>query len=135
MELRSYEEMLKKAMEKMPERVLTKKRFEIPSVVIEVQGNKTLVKNFGEIAAVLRRDRRHISKFLFKQLAAPGNVEGNLLILQRRVPKQMLQKKIEDYVKGFVYCKECGKPDTKLIKEGRITFLKCEACGAKHSVG
>ncbi|MHA1988975.1 MAG: translation initiation factor IF-2 subunit beta, partial [Promethearchaeota archaeon] len=48
--------------------------------------------------------------------------------------KDIIQKKIESYVKEYVLCKECGKPDTKLIKEGRITFLKCEACGAKSSV-
>jgi len=34
--------------------------------------------------------------------------------------------------KEFVVCKECGKPDTELIKQGRITLIKCLACGAKH---
>nr|1K81_A Chain A, PROBABLE TRANSLATION INITIATION FACTOR 2 BETA SUBUNIT [Methanocaldococcus jannaschii] len=29
-----------------------------------------------------------------------------------------------------VICRECGKPDTKIIKEGRVHLLKCMACGA-----
>lgn len=127
-----YEKLLERAYEKLPEGVEERKRFEIPSVVTEIQGNKTLVKNFSEILAVLRRNSRHLSRFLFKELATPGSVQGNILILQRKVSGQMIQGKIKDYVKEFVYCKECKKPDTKLVKEDRITFLKCEACGAKY---
>ena len=32
------------------------------------------------------------------------------------------------------FCKDCGKPDTELIKEDRFTFIHCLACGAKHSI-
>lgn len=127
-----YQKMLEEAAEKLPKRVEEKKRFEIPTVQIEVQGNKTLIKNFGEILSVLRRDSRHLSKFLFKELATPGNVQGSTLILQRKVYGTMIQKKIEEYVKEFVYCKECNRPDTKIVKEGRIYFLKCEACGCRY---
>ncbi|MEM3439613.1 MAG: hypothetical protein QXG32_01685 [Candidatus Bathyarchaeia archaeon] len=31
-------------------------------------------------------------------------------------------------------CPICKMPDTKLLKEKRLTFLICEACGAKSSV-
>jgi len=126
-----YEELLKKVIEKIPKKVSSGERFKIPEVVIEVQGNKTLVKNFGEILSVLRRDSSHLSKYLFKELATPGNVQNNILILQRKVPKEILEKKIESYVKEFVFCKICNKPDTKLIKEGNSLVIKCEACGAK----
>jgi translation initiation factor 2 subunit 2 len=47
---------------------------------------------------------------------------------------RLMEKKLESYVKGYVLCKECKKPDTKLIREDRITFLKCDACGAKSPV-
>ncbi len=40
---------------------------------------------------------------------------------------------MEQYVNEFVLCKECKKLDTKLIKEGRLTFINCLACGTKHS--
>jgi translation initiation factor 2 subunit 2 len=87
-----------------------------------------------EISNILRREPNHLSKYLFKELATPGNIEGATLILQTKVPIDILQKKIEDYIKEFVYCKVCGEPDTKLTKEDRITFMKCDACGAKSSV-
>lgn len=129
-----YEDLLKKVYEKLPKKVEERKRFEIPVAICERQGNKTLIKNFSEILSVLRRDSTHLSKYLFKELATPGNIQGQILILQRKVHREMLQKKIEDYVKEFVYCKECGKPDTKLTKEERIFVLKCDACGARYPV-
>ena len=129
-----YEKLLKKAMESVPKSSKSIKRFEVPAVVSEVQGNKTFVKNFSEILTIFRRDAKHLSKFLFTQLATPGSVQGSMLVLQRQVPQGMLQEKIEAYAKEYIYCKECGKPDTKLAKEERITFMKCEACGAKFPV-
>ncbi|MEM7825172.1 MAG: translation initiation factor IF-2 subunit beta [Candidatus Aenigmatarchaeota archaeon] len=126
-----YNELLKKGMESMPKRDLNKDRFQIPEVICEIQGNKTFIKNFGDICSVLRRETLHVSKYLFKELATPGNVQENTLILQTRLSKEIIQRKIEDYTKEFVYCKVCGEPDTKFVKEGRMTFLECEACGAK----
>ncbi len=50
------------------------------------------------------------------------------------MPSVKLNEKIQSYVDDFVICKECGRPDTKLSKEGIVTFMRCNACGAKHSV-
>jgi len=129
-----YEELLKRAMEKLPKNVEKKDRFEVPKVFCEVSGNKTVLKNFGEILAVLRREPSHLAKYLSKELATSGSVQGSTLIFQGKASREILQKKLDDYVKEFVYCKECGKPDTKLVKEDRIYFLVCEACGARHPV-
>ncbi|MHA1236157.1 MAG: translation initiation factor IF-2 subunit beta, partial [Candidatus Hodarchaeales archaeon] len=38
------------------------------------------------------------------------------------------------YVKDFVLCEECQKPDTKLVREGRVLIKVCEACGARGAV-
>jgi translation initiation factor 2 subunit 2 len=129
--MQNYTELLKRAMERVSKKVSTRERFQIPNVVIEIQGPKTLVRNFNEIAQKLRRDKKHIAKYLAREIGVPGNVQGNMLVLQGRISREILQKKIESYVKEFVYCKVCGEPDTKLVKEGRLSFLKCEACGAR----
>jgi len=129
-----YEDMLKNAMEKMPKKSKEEKRFEIPRVITLIQGNKTIIKNFGEIVSALRRDERHLAKYIFKQLATPGNIENGTLVLQRKVYNDMLQKKLEDYIKEYVFCKVCGEPDTLLEKENRMIFMKCEACGARSSM-
>jgi len=132
--MRTYEEMLKEAMEKIPDNVKKESRYEIPSPQTNIQGNRTFIINFSEIAESIRRDPKHLSKYLFKELATPGHMEGNRLILQRKVIKSLIEKKIEGYINEFVYCKECKKPDTHFEKSDRMTFLRCEACGAKHAL-
>ena len=129
-----YEELLKKAMNRIPKHKTNDSRFEIPQPIIVGAGGQTLLKNFAEIAKILRREPKHFAKFLLKELAAPGNIEGNKLIIQKKVTIGQMGDKINKYVKEYVYCPECRKPDTKLIKEERRIKMKCEACGAKRYV-
>jgi|YelNatPaOPRAMG01_1025707.scaffolds.fasta_scaffold13305_3 translation initiation factor 2 subunit 2 len=133
--MEEYEKLLKLAIEKVPKKVFARDRFVIPEPKVETQKNKTIIKNMKEIADVLRRPAEHLAKYLMKELATPGSLEGETLVLQTSVTAEMVKKKIENYTKEFVYCKVCGKPDTKLVKEDRISFIVCEACGAKSSVG
>lgn len=128
-----YESLLKSAMEKMPKKEDTGKRFKMPQAVVEAQGSKTAVKNLAEISSALRREPAHIARFISKELAAPGSVQNGQLILQGKFSSEVLRKKIEDYAKNFVYCRVCGEPDTRLEKEDRITFIRCEACGARSA--
>ncbi len=125
-----YIDMLRKARKNLPTK--SAERFEIlnPNVYV---GRQTFIRNFLDIAKSLRRDPIHISKFLFKELAVPGEIRGSELILQGKILQSMVMKRIEDYTKEFVICKECGKPDTSIIKEDSLHFVKCEACGAKRS--
>lgn len=132
--MKTYEQMLKEAIEKVPEDVKKERRLEIPSPQTIIEGNRTFITNFTDLANTMRRDPKHLSRFLFRELAKPGYIDGNRLILQGKVLKSLVEKKIDAYMKEFVYCGECGKPDTHLEKEGRIYFLKCEACGAKQVV-
>ena len=129
-----YESLLNKAYEKLPKIEDQVDRFRIPIAETMVQGNQTIIKNFSDVAEILRREPSHILKFLTKELATPAGLDGKRAILQAKFPQKMIQQKIETYVVDYVFCKECKKPDTKLIKENRIVFLKCEACGAKSSV-
>jgi translation initiation factor 2 subunit 2 len=128
-----YESLLKSAMEKVPKKEGSGKRFKMPQVAVEPQGSRTAIKNFSEIAAALRREPGHIARFVAKELAAPASVQNGALVLQMKANRELLQKKIEDYVKNFVYCRVCGEPDTRIEKEDRILFIRCEACGARSA--
>ena len=130
----SYEELLERAYEKLPKIKEQKERFEIPQVDSDIQGNMTIFKNFIPVTQAIRRDPKHFLKYLTKQLAAPGSIEGQRATFQSKLTKRVMQAKLDAYVKEFVICKECKRPDTKLVKEGRIMILKCEACGAKTGV-
>jgi len=69
---------------------------------------------------------------LLKELASPGSVKGDRLVLTRKISSAMINAKIQVYVNTYVLCKECGKPDTELVREDRFNFIHCLACGAKN---
>jgi translation initiation factor 2 subunit 2 len=129
-----YEHMLNEAYEKLPKQKTCEGRFEIPIVETMLQGNQTIVKNFQTIAQALRREPKHLLKFLTKELATPASIDGGRAMFQTKISQKMIQTKLESYVKEYIICRECKRPDTKLEREGRIEFLKCEACGARSSV-
>lgn len=124
--------MLKKAREQLPEIKKDVSRFEVPRVQGMVQGNKTIITNFGKICQYIRRECKDLLKYLNKELAAPAEMHGQKAIFIGKYSSNTINEKIKKYVKEYVICRECGKPDTKIVKEGRITFLKCGACGAKY---
>ncbi len=132
--MEDYEKLLNSAYEKVKQVSGNSGRFEIPKIEGRFEGKKTILTNFSQIVSHLRRNPEHFQKFLLKELAAAGHQDGDRLILNMKVPSTKINPKIEQYVNEFVLCNECKKPDTELTKEGRITFLHCLACGAKHSV-
>jgi translation initiation factor 2 subunit 2 len=129
-----YSQLLEKAKKELPAKSETHERFEVPKVRGHVQGNKTVISNFPQIASAINREVDHLLKFLLKELATPGEMKNQMLFIGRKVSAVMINDKIDKYVKEFVLCKECKKPDTKLLKEDKITFVRCQACGAKHPV-
>lgn len=130
-----YEDLLKRAREQLPESVFEKERFEIPKVKGHLEGNKTIISNFQQIAQVLRRPEEHLLKYVLKELATPGEIKrSGLLVFGAKIPASRINEKIRQYANEFVLCPDCGKPDTELKKEGAFMFLRCSACGSKNPV-
>jgi translation initiation factor 2 subunit 2 len=129
--MKTYDQMLEDATKKISKTV-KESRLEIPVPNVSIQGNRTFITNFTDIANVIRRNPKHLAKFLFRELAKPGHLDNNRLILQGKVITSLIQSKIDYYIKEFVICKECDRPDTHFEKEDRLKFIKCEACGAKY---
>lgn len=129
-----YDKLLERAESQLPESVKTTARFEVPKVLGHLQGSKTVITNFIQIVNTLRRDPQHLLKFLLRELASPGNIDGNRLVLGRKISSKMINDKIQKYVENFVLCPDCKKPDTQIKKEDRVLTIKCMACGAKHPI-
>ncbi|MEM0359963.1 MAG: translation initiation factor IF-2 subunit beta [Candidatus Diapherotrites archaeon] len=126
----NYEELLEKAYKQIPPESLKKERFEMPKLQVIVQGNKTIVANFSKTIKDLQREEKHALKYFTSQAASAANIEGGRLILKGVFSQHELQGFLEDYVKRFVLCRECSRPDTKIIEQKGVKILKCSACGA-----
>ena len=132
--MQMYEELLKKAYTQLPEVGKSSERFAVPKVTGLIQGNKTIINNFFQIADTLNRPPEHILKYILKELATPGELKKNGVIIGTKIPASRINEKIEKYVEKYVICKECKKPDTRIIKESGFIFIKCLACGAKNTI-
>jgi translation initiation factor 2 subunit 2 len=130
----NYEEMLERGKKNLPEITMNSERFVVPKVSGHLEGNKTVISNFPQIASQLRRTPEHLLKYISRETAAKGEIKKQLLVFNTKIPSSKINEKIEQYVERYVICKECGKPDTKLTKEGIVTFMRCQACGAKSAV-
>jgi len=130
----SYREMLQRAQEQLPRKLEKYDRFEVPRPHIVQVGKKTLIQNFKEIADVLNRDPKHLLKFLSGEMATLATIDGTRAIFQGVFKGDTIKNLVDTYVERYVICPVCKRPDTRIVKEKRISFLVCEACGARSSI-
>ena len=133
-DLYDYELLLKRVRDALPEKITTKERFEIPKADVIYEGKNTIIRNFIDIVKRINRDPMHVYKYLMRELGTAGNIQGQRLILKGRISHTLIQNRVENYIRTYVICYECGSPDTELRKEGRIEILVCKACGAIRPV-
>ena len=133
-DLPSYEELLKRGLKKSQKEAGSSERFELPKAQVQRAGQKTIITNFTEITSHLRREQNHFLKFLLKELATSGELQGSRLTVIGSFSEDAVNSKIDKYAKTYIFCTECKKPDTKLVKEGELMIMKCEACGARQPV-
>lgn len=129
-----YKKLLERGREQLPEKIFEKSRFEPTKPDITIEGNRTFVSNWTQVVNALNRDENHVLKFLTKELATSANIEGQRAVFSGKHFRATMYDLFNRYLKEYVICPECQKPDTVLKKEDRITFLVCEACGARTSV-
>ena len=109
-------------------------RFELPIVAVMWEGQKTFLRNFSEFPKILRRDPDKVLQYLSKEFAVPAERLGDkAMFVGRRAPDDFTRLFQID-VKAYLECTTCKSPDTKVLKENRISFLVCEACGAKSTL-
>ncbi len=129
-----YFALLDRAKEQLPEVAESHERFVLPELEVLQEGKTTVIRNFIDVTDKLRREPEHVLQYLLRELGTPGNLEGRRVVLKSKISQGHITDKIQSYTDTFVICSECGRPDTKMVKEGRTLVLECEACGAHRPV-
>ena len=129
-----YENLLKRARSQIPEVASKQERLEIPRLRQSVIGMRTTIYNFKEVADALGREPQHLLKFLSGEMATAATMQESRAIFQGKFGADTFERLVQRYVEGFVVCPICKRPDTKITKEKRLSFLACSACGAKSAV-
>ena len=129
-----YKKLLSRVIKNTEDKEIVDDRFQIPKADILYEGNTTVIRNFDKISSVINRPQDQILKFLLGGLGTAGEIENNRAIFQGKLIAKNIQNKIKEYVDTYVICSECNKPDTHLVKKGRTTLIRCDACGAFRSI-
>ncbi len=130
----NYEDLLKKACAQMPEVSLKHERLELPRLMVNTVGMRTIITNFKETADALDRDPQHILKFLTREMATAATFQDSRAIFQGKFRRESFERLLQRYLDSYVVCPICKRPDTRIVKEKRLSFLVCNACGAKSSI-
>ena len=123
-----YEELLNRAMAKMPETETTDARFVIPEPRLFSEGKTTILENFGNIADTLNRDPDHLMKYLTRELGTAGKIEGTRAVFQGRFTRAQISDNIQAYVKKR---KVSNVVVRDAIEEGGTYELRVDAVGSK----
>lgn len=131
-----YSKLLERACSQIPPEVFEKKhrRLNVSRPDSRIQGSRTVLSNFKEISDQLSREPHHFLKFLSKEMATAGSMEGTYAVFQGRFTPSVFENLLSRYIQDYVTCPVCKGVDTKISKEGRYYFLLCEVCGARSSI-
>lgn len=129
-----YEALLDRAKKDLPQTLEAHDRFQVPEPDVMIEGKTTVIRNFGAIAESLRREPGHLYGYLLRELGTAGSLDGPRVVFKGKVATANIAERIESYVEEYVLCSECDRPDTKIVKDGRVLILTCETCGAHRPV-
>jgi translation initiation factor 2 subunit 2 len=130
----NYDELLKRACAQMPEVSAKRERLELPRIILTTVGMRTIISNFKEVADSLDRDPQHILKFLTREMATAATFHDSRAIFQGKFQRESFGRLLQRYMESYVICPVCKRPDTRVVKDKRLSFLVCNACGAKSAI-
>ena len=129
-----YKELLKRGCAQIPEVTAKRERLVLPPLFVSTVGMRTIITNFKDVAGALDRDPQHILKFLTREMATAATFHESRAIFQGKFRRDSFERLLQRYMESYVTCPVCKRPDTKVIKEKRLAFLVCNACGARSSI-
>lgn len=130
----NYDALLDKAYKQLDSIKQETQRFVVPELENLVQGRRTILKGINGIAKTLERDPQHILKYFVKETGVPATYADGNVILNGAINSFKVKQIYERYVDEFVFCKQCKKPETRIITERGVLLLKCDVCGAMNPV-
>ena len=130
----NYDKLLKRVSSITSPKIVDEDRVKVPKVDVFYEGNTTVFKNFDKIVDILNREENHLLKFFLGNVGTAGDIVGGRIVFQGKIPTRTIQDKLNEYVDTYVICSECNRPDTHLVKKGRTSLIRCDACGAFRSI-
>lgn len=103
--------------------------------IIKSANKRTFISNFKEICKSLNRNIDEVKIYFEKELATTVTInQDGGLVITGLYKQNGVMKVMESYIQTYVICKECKAYNTDMVKENRITFMKCNICYSKKAL-
>ena len=131
----SYDELLFRLhTAKMAEEAYAK--INLPPLKVTRKNRLSVIVNFGIYSEKLDRAKEHISDYYKEETGSSNSINSqNQLLIQGILNETKCEAIMRNYIKQYVMCKQCKGLKTSLNKENGLTFLECQQCFAKTSLG
>ena len=108
----------------------------LPPIKISRKNRASIFSNFGILAEKLNRDKEHISNYFKAETKLVNTTnQHNQLIIQGNINESKCESIMKKYINEFVCCRQCKGLNTIILKEHGLTFIQCNQCLAKTSLG
>ena len=115
-------------------------RYKMPAITTKIEGKgngiKTVVENCCAIAIALNRPPEYVCKNFGFELGAQVQMDAKKekYIVNGAHSPEMLQDKLDIFIRNWVLCEKCENPETSLTvdkkdKKNPDIFSECKACG------
>lgn len=111
-------------------------KIKLVTPICKDENKKTYVVNFPEVCESMNRGSEEIKNFISKELQMDTSIKesGCLKIDGRLKSPKIIEALVRNFVMEHVMCKTCRSCKTRIVKEGRITYMICDARGCKKSI-
>ena len=108
----------------------------LPPIKISRKNRMSIFSNFGMLVEELNRNKDHISNYFKEETGLINTInQHNQLIIHGNLNELKCESIMKKYTNEFVCCRQCKGLNTSLLKEHGLTFLQCNQCLAKTSLG
>ncbi|XP_047075963.1 eukaryotic translation initiation factor 5-like [Lolium rigidum] len=111
-------------------------RYKMPRMLTKIEGRgngiKTNIVNMVDIAKALARPASYTTKYFGCELGAQSKFDEKtgISIVNGAHDTGKLAAILENFIKKYVQCANCGNPETEVLVSKKQTIsLKCAACG------
>jgi len=114
----------------------TEKVYTIPPPKVFRHGGRAVIwGNFPQTCKSMKRDREHVKAFFLRELSAIGSldVKGRFMI-KGKYTSNNIEIILKKYIREYVACRTCKKPDTVIYKKNRLVYVKCNLCYSEKTV-
>ena len=131
----SYEDMLNRAYSKIDKPTESDKlKMKIPKICRD-GSKKTVWINFRETCLIINRPKEHLMNYVSREFGAICSINAQDILVVRGIYKSnRFESLVRNYIREYVMCTQCKSMKTRIVKEGRLTFIICSKCNSSRSI-